>query len=175
MSTVLKTKSATTWSKSLLCIVACSTVLHTQAAEVMECQIANYKSELLAAVNDVRAKGQVCGAAVGALALNDKLNSVAAAHSKDMANQQFFSHANIKGERIGKRARKFGYAYTVVGENIAAGQGSVAEVMDTWLNSPSHCGNIMTAEFVHMGISCQYNAKTEYQYYWTLTLGSPKP
>ncbi|HMS26778.1 MAG TPA: CAP domain-containing protein [Burkholderiaceae bacterium] len=142
---------------------------------LLACPGGNYTAEALTAINALRAHNQRCGKAVGALTLDATLLQVAQDHANDMASKNRFSHANSRGDQIGKRARQSGYAYSMVGENIAAGQQSVAEVITTWLDSPSHCSNMMTASFVHMGISCQYNPKSEYQTYWTLTLGSPSP
>ncbi|MBK7501511.1 MAG: CAP domain-containing protein [Polaromonas sp.] len=73
---------------------------------------------------------------------------------------------------IGERASAAGYNYGSVGENVAAGQSSVSQVVADWVNSPSHCANIMTASFFDMAVSCKYNPSATYQYYWTLTFGN---
>ncbi len=51
----------------------------------------------------------------------------------------------------------------VNGENIAAGQYSPEEVVDTWMNSSSHKSNILNANFKSIGIGCvKYGT-----YFWT--------
>ena len=64
-----------------------------------------------------------------------------------MAELEFFSHAGPDGAEIGERVNNRNYRWSAVGENIAAGQNSVDEVVDAWLSSPGHCANIMSAEF----------------------------
>jgi uncharacterized protein YkwD len=89
-----------------------------------------------------------------------------------MVVNNFFAHPGSDGSRIGARASAAGYAYSKVGENIAAGQSSAAQVSSDWLASASHCSNIMTASFVDMGVSCKYSPNSTYEYYWTLVMGN---
>jgi len=110
---------------------------------------------------------------VGSVAWNAQLEYAAEIHSNDMAVNNYFGHPDANGVRIGGRATEAGYSYGRVGENIAAGQTSASQVVADWMNSPSHCANIMTASFIHMAVSCKYNPSATYQYYWTLTLGNP--
>lgn len=141
-----------------------------------ECPIGDYKSALAAEINAIRSRPQVCGGvaypAVGALGWNGQLDNAATAHSTDMAVNNFFAHPGSDGLRIGARASAAGYAYSKVGENIAAGQSSAAQVSADWLASASHCSNMMTASFVDIGASCKYNPSSTYQYYWTLVMGN---
>jgi uncharacterized protein YkwD len=114
---------------------------------------------------------QSCGVATGALSWNGQLETAADVHSNDMAVNNYFAHPDAAGVRVGGRVGATGYAYRSVGENIAGGQTSVAQVVADWIASPSHCASIMTASFVDIGVSCKYNPTSTYQYYWTLVLG----
>ena len=136
-----------------------------------ECPIGNYKADVQAAVNAARAVAQSCGAATGALSWNGQLEAAAAVHSNDMAVNNYFAHPDASGVRVGARVAATGYAYRSVGENIAGGQTSAAQVVADWMASPSHCANIMTASFVDIGASCKYSPTSTYQYYWTLVMG----
>jgi uncharacterized protein YkwD len=40
-----------------------------------------------------------------------------------------------------------------VGENIAMGQNSSAEVVNTWMNSPGHRANILNAGYTRIGVA----------------------
>jgi uncharacterized protein YkwD len=148
----------------------------TTPSSAAECPLGDYKSAVLAAVNDIRSKPQVCGGvdypAVGALSWNEQLESAAAAHSTDMVVNNFFAHPGSDGSRIGARASAAGYSYSKVGENIAAGQSSAAQASSEWLASASHCSNMMTASFVDIGASCKYSSNSTYEYYWTLVMGN---
>ena len=148
----------------------------TTTSSAAECPFGDYKSAVVSEVNAIRSKPQVCGGvaypAVGALGWNGQLESAATAHSADMVVNNFFAHPGSDGSRIGARASAAGYAYSKVGENIAAGQSSAAQVSRDWLASASHCSNIMTASFVDMGVSCKHSPNSTYEYYWTLVMGN---
>jgi uncharacterized protein YkwD len=141
-----------------------------------ECPFGDYKSAVVAEINAIRSKPQVCGGvnypAVGSLGWNGQLESAAAVHSTDMAVNNFFDHPGSDGLRIGARTSAAGYAYSKVGENIAAGQSSASQVSADWLASASHCSNMMTASFVDIGVSCKTNPSATYVYYWTLVMGN---
>lgn len=52
-------------------------------------------------------------------------------------------------------------------ENIAAGQQSPQEVVNSWMNSPGHRKNIMNKEYTKMSVSLFIpNQTTEYKTYW---------
>ena len=51
-----------------------------------------------------------------------------------------------------ERSRADGYDWRAIGENIAEGQFSVAEVMDTWMHSPGHRRNILDPGFKELGV-----------------------
>lgn len=146
------------------------------ASTAAECPFGNYKSAVAAEINAIRSRPQICGGvaypAVGGLGWNGQLESAADKHATDMAVNNFFAHPGSDGLRIGARASAAGYAYSKVGENIAAGQSSAAQVSADWLASASHCANMMTASFVDIGASCKHNPSSTYQYYWTLVMGN---
>jgi uncharacterized protein YkwD len=133
-------------------------------------------AEVLARINAVRTASQSCGgvtySAVPALAWNAKLASAAAAHSLDMASHNFFSHTGSNGSTEADRAAAAGYAYWMLGENIAAGQAGVGEAMDAWVGSAAHCVNLMNSGFKDVGLSCKAAAGSQYGRYWTLVLGA---
>lgn len=139
------------------------------------CGIANFQSDLQASVNAYRGAGAVCGGvgypAVGAVNWDGQLQNAATAHSTDMATNNFFSHTGSDGSTLRQRVPAAGYNYYKAGENIAAGQTSVAQVMADWMASPSHCANLMQSEFRDLGVSCKTNTASDYKIYWTMELG----
>lgn len=108
-----------------------------------------------------------------ALTWNDRLFSAAARHSKDMAQNSYFSHTSLDGRSLGQRVRNEGYVWTAVGENIAAGQNSVNAVVSGWLSSPGHCANIMRTNYNHVAVACVRQAGSSYGSYWTMVLARP--
>ncbi|MEQ1536168.1 MAG: CAP domain-containing protein, partial [Burkholderiaceae bacterium] len=141
-----------------------------------ECPFGDYKSAVVAEVNAIRSRPQVCGGvaypAVGALGWNSQLESAAAVHSNDMAVNNYFDHPGTDGLRVGARSSAAGYSYGRVGENIAGGQTSASQVSADWLASASHCSNMMTASFNDIAVSCKTNPSATHVYYWTLVMGN---
>ena len=105
---------------------------------------------------------------------NDKLFKAAAGHSADMAAKNYFSHTGSDGSSFSQRITGAGYSWRAAGENIAAGQTSVAQVMNAWVNSPGHCANLMNKNFTEVGVACVKNDKSSYRTYWTMELAQPR-
>ncbi|MGF1869904.1 CAP domain-containing protein [Photobacterium indicum] len=137
-----------------------------------------FQDEMLAAVNAARATQQDCGGTimppVPALTWDAQLEQAAYTHSNDMANYNFFSHTGSDGSSVSTRVTAQGYTWSSVGENIAAGQKDVDAVMTSWINSPGHCLNIMSANFTQMGASFVTNSSTQYGIYWTQVFAKPR-
>ncbi len=131
-------------------------------------------------INARRTAGASCGsrgnfAATTGLAMNAALNQSALAHSDDMMAGNFFSHTGSSGSNAGQRAAAAGYVWSTWGENIAAGQPTVSNVVDGWMASDGHCANIMNANFRDIGLACvSGSASNTYRSYWTMTLGAAR-
>ncbi|MHB0775614.1 CAP domain-containing protein [Halomonas sp. WWR20] len=142
-----------------------------------ECEPNEIQRTLLERINEARSRARQCGdetfEAVEPLTWNCKLEAAAEAHSSAMAEHDFFSHTGPDGEEVGERVNARGYDWTAVGENIAAGQASVAAVVDGWLASPGHCANIMNGKFTEMGAASVEQADSKYSPYWTQVLARP--
>jgi uncharacterized protein YkwD len=144
------------------------------------CNLADFATSVLARVNQYRAAGANCGsggnfAAAPALAWNLPLTQAADAHSRDMVANNFFNHTGANGSNAGERISAAGYSWSTYGENIAAGQSSINQVVDGWMASAGHCANIMTAAFADIGVACVTgNASTTYSTYWTMELGKSR-
>lgn len=112
---------------------------------------------LLNQVNELRASGCRCGAEtmlpVGPVRWNDRLGAAALRHSRDMANNNHFSHTGTDGSDAGQRISAAGYVWRTYGENIAAGYPTAQAVFTGWKNSPGHCRNIMNVSFLEMGVA----------------------
>lgn len=57
------------------------------------------------------------------------------------------------------------HIFSHIGENIASGQHTAEEVVDSWMNSPSHRKNILNPDFENIAIAF-YEADDYYHYYW---------
>jgi uncharacterized protein YkwD len=152
----------------------------TTTAAASTCNLPDFQASLLARINQVRASGANCGSdgvfgAAAPLTWNDKLAAAAEGHSKDMAAKNYFSHTSADGRTLGDRVNATGYAWTSLGENIAAGYPTANSVMDGWIASDGHCANLMNAGFAEVGVACvPGTAGDTYSTYWTMDLGRPR-
>lgn len=132
----------------------------------------------LALINEARSIARQCGAEAYAvaepLAWNAQLLLAAERQSTDMAVHNFFSHSGSDGSDVSTRTTEAGYAWTTVGENIAAGQKTAQRVIAGWLNSPGHCRNLMEPAFTDVAVSCVEHSQSDYGDYWTNVLAAPR-
>jgi len=97
---------------------------------------------------------------------SDKAKISSRKHSKDMADNNYFEHTNLKGQSPFDRMKNEGVIYTLAGENIAAGTPDAIEAHEGWMNSIGHRKNIL-GEFKTIGVGVAYNSKSTYKYYDT--------
>ena len=90
------------------------------------------------------------------LCVHPDLQRAARAHSRDMIRRDYFSHnTKGRGESACERIKRYGYPYSLCGENIASGSGSYGEpdsIMDRWMKSDGHRRNILNGRFREVGI-----------------------
>ena len=91
-------------------------------------------------------------AGVPALTLSDKLTNIAYTKAKDMADKNYFSHQSPTYGSPFDMLKQFGVSYSYAGENIAAGQKSAEEVMNSWMNSSGHRQNILNKNYTQLGV-----------------------
>lgn len=88
------------------------------------------------------------------LKMNEKLNQAARAKLKDLFEQQYFEHISPQGVGPSDLAKRFGYEYVVVGENLALGNfNGDQDVVEAWMNSPGHRANILNTKYQEIGIA----------------------
>ncbi|MFF3488320.1 CAP domain-containing protein [Streptomyces sp. NPDC002701] len=104
-------------------------------------------AEVLALTNAERA-----AAGLPPLAEDPLLTRAAQAHSADMVTRAFYSHTSPDGSEPWHRAAAAGSTRRTIGENIACGQRSPAEVVRGWMDSPGHRANILKPAFTHLGV-----------------------
>ena len=142
------------------------------------CGLANFEAEALRLVNAQRAAGATCGsrgsfAPAAALTWNARLASAAYGHSRDMADNNYFSHDSLDGRSMADRINATGYSWSTIGGNIAAGYNSVQSVVNGWMASEGHCANLMNPRFTEFALACARNDASQYRLYWTQNFGRP--
>lgn len=78
-------------------------------------------------------------------AANDKLS--------DMFSKNYWDHTGPNGETAWKFIEKENYRYLLAGENLARGFSRSEEVIDAWMDSPTHRENILNDKFQEIGVA----------------------
>lgn len=115
--------------------------------------------EVLKLVNQERSKQ-----GLKALTLSDELTNVATLKAKDMRDKNYFDHTSPTYGSPFEMMRRFGIQYSSAGENIAAGQKTAQEVMNSWMNSSGHRANILNKDYEQLGVG--YVEGGSYGTYW---------
>lgn len=135
---------------------------------------ADREDEMLVLVNEMRQNGGDCPSRYfgprATLVMNAQLQTAARLHSKDMADNDYFSHDSRNGDSPWDRIDAAGYTAQGVGENIAAGNASAEETFSQWVNSNGHCVNMMSSNATEIGIGYA-NGSAAFGHYWTQTFG----
>ncbi|MFJ9245567.1 CAP domain-containing protein [Streptomyces sp. NPDC101776] len=127
--------------------------------------LARTAEEVVESTNAERAR-----AGLRALAVDPLLAAAAQAHSTDMVARAFYSHTSPDGSQPWDRAAAAGSRRRTIGENIACGQRSPAQVVEGWMNSPGHRANILKPDFTHIGIG--FAGGGQMGTYWTQLFGA---
>ena len=127
---------------------------------------ADFESEVIDLVNVERA-----AEGLPPLSYDASLAAAARDHSEDMGLQNYFSHTSLDGRTVPDRIEDAGYFWNTYGENIAAGQPTPEDVIDSWMSSSGHRANILNPNFCDIGVGYAYVASSTYRHYWTQDFG----
>lgn len=99
-----------------------------------------------------------------ALKENTKLDAAATAKLNDMFAKQYFAHEGPDGNGPSHWVEEAGYAYIIIGENLALGNfADDKALVDAWMASPGHRANILHPRFWEIGVAVgrgQYEGRT---------------
>jgi uncharacterized protein YkwD len=139
---------------------------------------AEVANRILQLTNQARSRSRRCGTqkfpAVQRLSLNSRLSDAAREHARDMARHGMLEHAGTDGSTPASRVMSAGYWWRDVGENIASGAMTPEEVVQGWLASPGHCGNLMNPSFHELGVGYVVDAKSASGVYWVQVFATRK-
>lgn len=94
------------------------------------------------------------------LTLNENLTTAARSHAYRMAEEEDLSHT--LGGLPSVRIVRFGYTnWSWCAENIAWGQRSPDEAMESWIGSPGHRANLLSGHAVDIGVGVMYSRSGE--------------
>lgn len=83
---------------------------------------------------------------------DEKTAKVAYYHSKDMFENNDFSHTSKKYGSLADRLKDAKVVYKAAGENIAANYTDGPAVVEGWLNSKGHRDALLNKDFTHLGV-----------------------
>ena len=144
------------------------------------CESSDLAVIALARINALRAAGADCRSAgriapSAQLEWSDPLTLAAQRHVQDMVAKNFFSHAGSNGSTPGQRVRAAGFAWRLVGENVAVGYYDVDAVLAGFMAADGHCANLMDAGYTVVSLACQPGSATNaYANYWAMDLARPR-
>lgn len=99
-------------------------------------------------------KARADAASLSSLVRSETLDRAAQIKLDDMFGRQYFEHISPIGVGPADLAKTVGYAYVVVGENLALGNFENDEkLVDAWMNSPGHRANILNTHYREIGIA----------------------
>lgn len=101
---------------------------------------------ILKLINEARKKS-----GLNALVMDDSLLKVARLKSQDMVTKGYFSHSSPTYGTPFEMMKKYSISYKVAGENIA-GNPSLENAVNSWLNSNTHKENILSTSYNLVGI-----------------------
>lgn len=110
----------------------------------------SYAEQVVELVNAERAK-----AGLGALTLDKSIEAAALVRAREI--EISFSHTRPDGRSFSTVLTDNGISFSGAGENIAWGQKSPEEVVNAWMNSPSHRANILNSRFTKIGVGYYQN------------------
>ena len=105
------------------------------------------ETEVISLVNAERSK-----AGKAALVENNELSNVARAKSKDFINNNYFAHNSPTYGTPFNMLKSFGINFSAAAENIASGQKTAADAMNSWMSSSGHRENILSSTYNQIGV-----------------------
>lgn len=125
---------------------------------------ASWRASMLTQINETRGLKKR-----GTLRQCAALNTAAQKYAETMARTGHYDHIGPNGSDPGDRIEKTGYQPGWWGENIAAGQDTVTEVMVDWIISTGHYHNLMNRNFRYAGFGFATDPSGEA--YWVQNFG----
>ena len=135
------------------------------------------EDRVLELINEARRQPHRCGSrqfeATTPVRSDAALAQAALAHARDLSSRGRLAHQGSDGSMPADRVTRAGYRWKAVAENIASGQPTAEEVVETWLESPGHCENLMNPRYSETGIAHAVNRDVEQGIYWVQVFAEP--
>ncbi len=87
------------------------------------------------------------------LSYNSQLAAAAAGKAQDMFSKGYWAHFGPNGESPWTFILGSGYSYDTAGENLAKNYTTSGEVVDAWMDSPTHRENVLKSSYRDVGFA----------------------
>lgn len=87
------------------------------------------------------------------LTLSSQLSTAATQKAADMFTKDYWAHVSPTGVSPWTFITSSGYDYLYAGENLAKDFNTDKEVVEAWMNSPTHKANILKSEYTEIGLA----------------------
>lgn len=87
------------------------------------------------------------------LTLSGELSQAATQKANDMFTKDYWAHISPTGSTPWVFINDAGYQYVYAGENLARNFDTAQQVVDAWMNSPTHKANLLKPEYQDIGLS----------------------
>ena len=124
-----------------------------------EADLTEYAAKVITLANTERQK-----AGLTALTATEELTAAASVRASELT--ELFSHKRPNGKSCFTVYGEYNVLYRAAAENIAAGQRTPEEAIESWMNSPGHKANILSEKFGHIGIGVEADAAGKL--YWSM-------
>lgn len=106
------------------------------------------KSNIISYTNQERESNQV-----GKLYESNILTKTAELKLEDMFKKNYWDHVGPNGETAWDFMETNNYRYLLAGENLARGYVTSRDVVEAWMNSPTHRSNLLNPRFREIGLA----------------------
>lgn len=88
-----------------------------------------------------------------ALTYNSELDAAALKKGQDMFSQQYWAHTSPVGKEPWSFMKEAGYEYQAAGENLARDFSVTSDMVQAWMNSPTHRANVVNPKYTEIGVA----------------------
>jgi uncharacterized protein YkwD len=86
--------------------------------------------------------------------------AIAASHSQDMIDHNYFDHIDSEKKRVGDRITSAGFQWSYCGENIAKDSSSAVYAHENYMNSETHRNVILNGNYRFVGVGVRMTRDT---------------
>jgi len=147
-SLFLSYKALFTYSIFLLALLLTTTLARHQLPGILGFASNITFNDLLLETNKER-----LASGLNSLTVSEKLNQAALAKANYMFKYDFWAHVAPDGTEPWYFFTEAGYDYRFAGENLARDFGNSKDVVEAWLDSPSHRENLLSSNYTDIGFA----------------------